>query len=73
MGLFDKIFKAVPEEDKLTKQEAFAGIAVAMAGADGSIAESEWDGYATICVAFACMTTLLTLLSARCSTRFSAF
>lgn len=44
MGLFDKIFKAVPEEDKLTKQEAFAGIAVAMAGADGSIAESEWDG-----------------------------
>lgn len=44
MGLFDKIFKAVPEEDKLSKQEAFAGIAVAMAGADGSIAESEWAG-----------------------------
>lgn len=44
MGLFDKIFKAAPEETKLTQQEAFAGIAVAMAGADGSIAESEWDG-----------------------------
>lgn len=44
MGLFDKIFKQVPEEDKLTKQEAFAGIALAMAGADGSIAQSEWDG-----------------------------
>ena len=44
MGLFDKIFKQVPEEGKLTKQEAFAGIALAMAGADGSIAQSEWDG-----------------------------
>lgn len=44
MGLFDKIFKQVPEEDKLTKQEAFAGIALAMAGADGSISQSEWDG-----------------------------
>ena len=44
MGLFDKIFKAVPEEDKLSKQESFAGIALAMAGADGSIAQSEWDG-----------------------------
>ena len=44
MGLFDKVFKSVPEEDKLTKQEAFAGIAIAMAGADGSIAQSEWDG-----------------------------
>lgn len=44
MGLFDKIFKQVPEEDMLTKQEAFAGIALAMAGADGSIAQSELDG-----------------------------
>ena len=44
MGIFDKIFKAVPEEEKLTQQEAFAGIALAMAGADGSIAESEWAG-----------------------------
>lgn len=44
MGLFDKIFQSVPEEDKLSKQEAFAGIALAMAGADGSIAQSEWDG-----------------------------
>ncbi|MDE5720321.1 MAG: tellurite resistance TerB family protein [Paramuribaculum sp.] len=44
MGLFDKIFNAVPEEDKLTKQEAFAGIALAMAGADGSISQAEWDG-----------------------------
>ncbi|MDE5701703.1 MAG: tellurite resistance TerB family protein, partial [Bacteroides sp.] len=31
-------------ETKLTQQEAFAGIALAMAGADGSIAESEWAG-----------------------------
>ena len=69
MGLFDKIFKAVPEEDKLTKQEAFAGIAVPMAAS----LNPNGTGYATICVAFACMTTLLTLLSARCSTRFSAF
>lgn len=44
MGLFDKIFQAAPEETKLTQQEAFAGIAIAMAGADGSIAESEWAG-----------------------------
>lgn len=44
MGLFDKIFQAAPEETKLTQQEAFAGIALAMAGADGSIAESEWAG-----------------------------
>lgn len=44
MGLFDKIFKQVPEEDKLSKQEAFAGVALAMAGADGSISQSEWDG-----------------------------
>nr|WP_300153772.1 tellurite resistance TerB family protein [Bacteroides sp.] len=28
----------------MTQQEAFAGIALAMAGADGSIAESEWAG-----------------------------
>lgn len=44
MGLFDKIFNKVPEEDKLSKQEAFAGIALAMAGADGSISQAEWDG-----------------------------
>ncbi len=44
MGLFDKIFQTTPEETKLTQQEAFAGIALAMAGADGSIAESEWEG-----------------------------
>lgn len=47
MGLFDKIFREVPEQDKLTKQESFAGIALAMAGADGSIAASEWDGIVT--------------------------
>lgn len=41
MGLFDKIFQSAPKETKLTQQEAFAGIAIAMAGADGSIAESE--------------------------------
>ena len=44
MGLFDKIFQSVSEDTKLTQQEAFAGIAVAIAGADGSIAVSEWDG-----------------------------
>lgn len=44
MGLFDKIFKTVPEDTKFTQQEAFAGIAIAIAGADGSIATSEWDG-----------------------------
>lgn len=44
MGLFDKVFKGEPKEEKLTKQEAFAGIAIAMAGADGSIARSEWEG-----------------------------
>lgn len=44
MGLFDKIFKLVPQEEKLTQQEAFAGIALAMAGADGSISQSEWEG-----------------------------
>lgn len=44
MGLFDKIFQTAPEAEKLTLQEAFAGIAIAMAGADGSIAESEWAG-----------------------------
>lgn len=42
MGIFDKIFREVPADDKFTKQESFAGIALAMAGADGSIAESEW-------------------------------
>lgn len=44
MGLFDKLFQAAPEQTKLTQQEGFAGIAVAIAGADGSIASSEWDG-----------------------------
>lgn len=44
MGLFDRIFQTAPEETKLTQQEAFAGIAIAMAGVDGSIAESEWAG-----------------------------
>ena len=34
----------MPEEDKLSKQESFASIALAMAGAAGSIAQSEWDG-----------------------------
>ncbi|WP_373806350.1 tellurite resistance TerB family protein [Bacteroides heparinolyticus] len=43
MGLFDKIFQAAPEETKLSQQEAFAGIAVALAGADGSISDAEWN------------------------------
>lgn len=44
MGLFDKAFSKAPKAEPLNAQEAFAGIAVAMAGADGSIAESEWAG-----------------------------
>lgn len=44
MGLFDKVFSQAPKTEPLNAQEAFAGIAVAMAGADGSIAESEWAG-----------------------------
>ena len=44
MGLFDKVFSNAPQAEPLNAQEAFAGIALAMAGADGSIAQSEWDG-----------------------------
>ncbi|MBD5333772.1 MAG: tellurite resistance TerB family protein [Bacteroides sp.] len=44
MGLFDKVFNKAPQAEPFTAQEAFAGIAIAMAGADGSIAESEWEG-----------------------------
>ena len=44
MGLFDKVFSKAPQAEPLNAQEAFAGIALAMAGADGSIAQSEWDG-----------------------------
>jgi Tellurite resistance protein TerB. len=44
MGIFDKIFKQVEAETQLSQQEAFAGIALAIAGADGYIAESEWEG-----------------------------
>ena len=44
MGLFDKVFSKAPKAEPLNAQEAFAGIALAMAGADGSIAQSEWDG-----------------------------
>ncbi len=43
MGLFDKVFGKAPKAEELNVQEAFAGIALAMAGADGSIAQSEWD------------------------------
>ncbi|MBD5267549.1 MAG: tellurite resistance TerB family protein [Bacteroides sp.] len=44
MGLFDKVFSKAPEAEPLNAQESFAGIALAMAGADGSIADSEWEG-----------------------------
>lgn len=44
MGLFDKVFNKAPKSEPLNAQEAFAGIALAMAGADGSIADSEWEG-----------------------------
>jgi tellurite resistance protein len=44
MGLFDKVFSsAATGEEKLTQQEAFAGIAMAIAGSDGSIGGEEWD------------------------------
>lgn len=44
MGIFDKVFKEVSPEEAFSQQEAFAGIAIAIAGADGSIGQSEWDG-----------------------------
>ena len=44
MGLFDKVFSKAPKAEPLNAQEAFACIALAMAGAEGSIAQSEWDG-----------------------------
>ncbi|NDV57858.1 tellurite resistance TerB family protein [Bacteroides sp. 519] len=48
MGLFDKVFKSsAPENVKLTQQESFAAIALAIAGADGCVAQSEWDGIVT--------------------------
>lgn len=43
MSLFGKIFQAVTEEVKLNEQESFAGIALAMAGADGNVGRGEWD------------------------------
>ncbi len=48
MGLFDKVFKTAPAGDeKFTQQESFAAIALAMAGADGSVSRQEWDGIVT--------------------------
>ena len=44
MGIFDQAFSQAAKTEDFNAQEAFAGIAVAMAGADGSIAESEWEG-----------------------------
>ena len=43
MSLFGKIFQGVTEEVKLNEQESFAGIALAMAGADGNVGHGEWD------------------------------
>jgi Tellurite resistance protein len=48
MGLFDKVFKTAPAGDeKFTQQESFAAIALAMAGADGSVSRQEWDSIVT--------------------------
>lgn len=43
MGLFDKIFQSGSEDTSLNQQEAFMGILVSIAGADGTISESEWN------------------------------
>ena len=43
MSLFGKIFQSVTEEVNLNEQESFAGIALAMAGADGNVGRGEWD------------------------------
>jgi len=43
MSLFGKIFQGVTEEVKLNEQESFAGIALAMAGADGNVGHGEGD------------------------------
>ncbi len=48
MGLFDKVFKTAPSGDeKFTQQEAFAAVALAVAGADGSVSTQEWDSIVT--------------------------
>lgn len=45
MGIFDKVFKSTAsEETKLTQQESFAAVALAIAGADGCVSSAEWDG-----------------------------
>lgn len=45
MGLFDKVFKSTAsEETKLSQQESFAAIALAIAGADCCVSQAEWDG-----------------------------
>lgn len=43
MGLFDKLFSSGEQDTSLNQQEAFMGILVAIAGADGTISESEWN------------------------------
>lgn len=48
MGLFDKVFNSeVNEETKLSQQESFAAIALAIAGADCNVSQAEWDGIVT--------------------------
>jgi tellurite resistance protein len=48
MGLFDKVFSDTPAGDeKFTQQEAFAGIALAIAGADRNVDSQEWDAIVT--------------------------
>jgi tellurite resistance protein len=47
-NLFDKVFSETPSGDeKYTQQEAFAGIALAMAGADRNVDTQEWDAIVT--------------------------
>lgn len=48
MGLFDKVFQSTTSgEEQLTQQEAFAAVALAIAGSDGCVSTAEWDGIVT--------------------------
>jgi tellurite resistance protein len=44
MGLFDKVFSKSAGSEPLSQQESFAGIALAIAGADRNVDSQEWEG-----------------------------
>lgn len=44
MGLFDNLFGSTSSDNTVSKQEAFTGILLAAAAADGHISEEEADG-----------------------------